>query len=87
MVPGMIERERLAADARRADWIADAAGGSRWASGSRGRFGANGTALWGGEHLSLRLRSVVTLLIGSAAARFRKESRPRLAPDGSARAR
>lgn len=28
MVPGLMERERLAAEARRADWLADAARGT-----------------------------------------------------------
>jgi hypothetical protein len=87
MVPGMIERERRAADARRADWLADAAGGSRRASGSRVRFDANTAVPRVRRRQNQHLRSVVARLIGSAAARFRRIPHPRLAPEGSSRVR
>ena len=87
MVPGMIERERLAADARRADWLTDAAGGSRRTSGSRGRFGDYATVPRDRQRQNLHLRSVVARLISSTAARFRRKPHPRLIPQGSIRVR
>ncbi len=87
MVPGMIERDRLAADARRADWLSIAAGGSRRASGSRVRFGANAVIPRIRQRQNQHLRSVVARLIGLAAARFRRKPHPRLVPQGSGRVR
>ena len=77
MVPGMLERERLVADMRRAEWLADAVHGPASRRAPMGKTG-------GGEHHELlttrarRLLAAIALAVGNGVRRLRSAPRQTL---------